>query len=136
MKKAIFYTMSSLAAIFIMSRFLSGLGLAGLEGVILLSVFIVLGMYLSQFVMGKMGQEGALWVFALINLVFVFISIYLGDAISDQIQLEDGGVFREHELFFFTTPEFTNLDQIVTILLASIVAVGVTSLTKWASDTE
>lgn len=134
MKKIVLYFISSLAAILTMDFFLNGIGLAGLEGVIIFSLFLLGGTLLAQSAAKKAGQEDNIGIFTLINLLILFITIYISDLVSNLVALEDGGALVKNELFFVSTPGRGNLDQIITVFLAALIAVGFNALINWASQ--
>ncbi len=130
MKKIVLFFLTSIASIWFIDALLSGFQFqGGALTVFLVDLFIIVGIYLAEWVASKAGKSGML-LFFILATILTFFSLYFATLALEDFNVGVGTLNRLN-LGIVKTPIIKGIDQILTLLLGSLIASIVGSLTKW-----
>lgn len=133
MKKIILYFITSISAIWFIDLLLSGFVFkGGSTTVFLVDLFIIAALYLTEWVISKVGKKSNI-IFFLIGTFLNFFSLYFASLFLPDFNVGSGSL-NTLKIGFLSTPVIKRMDQILTLLLGSVISMIVASLTKWATE--
>lgn len=132
MKKQLLYFLTSITSIWLIAQLLSGFKITGRAyEVLILGTFIVLGIYITEYILEKSGKTKD-WVFLLIATLVNFFIIYIANLLLTGINIVSGSL-QALDLQFLATPTISQIDVILTLLIAAFVTAFIAWLTKWST---
>ena len=134
MKKIILYFLTSISAIWFIDLLLSGfLFKGGTTTVFLVDIFILVAIYLTEWVASKAGKKSNMLIFFIIGTFLTFFSLYFASLFLEDFAVGSGSL-KSLEIGFLSTPIINSMDQILTLLLGSLIAMIIAIATKWATE--
>lgn len=133
MRKFVLFFLTSITSLWIVNLLLSGFQFGGgAATVFLVDLFVVLSIYLTEWVASKAGKSGML-VFILIGIFLTFFSYYFASLFLDKFDVV-GGSLESLKIGFLKTPTMKRMDQILSLLIGSIITMLIAATTKWAVE--
>lgn len=134
MKKIILYFLTSISAIWFIDLLLSGFVFAGgTTTVFLVDIFILVSIYLTEWVTTKVGKKSSMLIFFLFGTFLTFFSLYFASLFLEDFNVSSGSL-NTLKIGFLSTPIIKSMDQILTLLLGALFAMIIATTTKWAME--
>jgi hypothetical protein len=134
MRKIVLYFLTSISAIWFIDILLSGfIFKGGTTTVFLVDIFILVAIYLTEWLAGKVGKKSDKLIFAVIGTFLTFFSLYFASLFIEDFYVGSGSL-QELEIGFLSTPIIKGMDQILTLLLGSLIVILIALITKWSSE--
>ncbi|MBN2015248.1 hypothetical protein JW766_00235 [Candidatus Dojkabacteria bacterium] len=132
MKKLILYFLTSISAIWLVDLLVSGFTFnGGAITVFLVILFIVVGIYLAEWVITKAGKKSSMLLFFVIGLFITFFSLYFASLFLQDFNVGAGSL-QGLKIGFLSTPVIKGMDQILSLLIGSLIVMLVATVTRWA----
>lgn len=132
MKRLVLYFLTSISAIWFIDLLVSGFTFSGGPITTLLVVlFIVVGIYLTEWVADKAGKKSSMLIFFIIGLFITFFSLYFASLFLDNFTVGTGSL-QGLKIGFLSTPVIKGMDQILTLLIGSLIVMLIAITTRWA----
>lgn len=133
MKKYIIYFFTGIASIWLITQLLSGFRTEGKAyEVLLVSLFISFGVYLTEYILAKSGKDKVV-VFLILSTLINFFTLYISTLMLTGVNVVSGSL-KAFDLEVLSTPTISSVDLVLTLLIASFVTSLVASITRWAGQ--
>lgn len=128
MKKIILYLITSITSLWIIDTLLSGYNFAGSPITFLLvDLFVVMGIYLTDWVASKAGKRSTL-LFLIVGVLINFFSLYFASLFLGNFSVNAGS------LQWLKIGFLQKMDQILSLLIGSLITVAISMTTRWATS--
>jgi len=130
MKKTVLFFLTSITSIWFIDLVLSGFVFKG--GPItsfLIALFMIVGIFVSDWLAEKLGNKSITVIFIL-GILVNFFSLYLASQFIKDFSISAGS------LKWLNIDLIKSMDQILMLLIGSLVTTVVSTLTRWASNSD
>ncbi len=130
MKKYIIYFFTSISAIWFIDMLLSGyVFIGGSTTIFLIILFILVGIYLTEWVVNMSRKESNTFFFFLVGSLITFFSLYFASLFLSNFSIGSGSL-SSIKIGFLSTPVIKSMDQILSLVIGAIIATGITTLCR------
>lgn len=134
MKKLILYFLTSITSLWLIDLLLSGFRFkGGPTTVFLVSLFVLASIYLVEQIISKSVKKSGTILFIVFGMLLTFFALYVATLVIGDFSVAEGSL-QALELGIVDTPVIKSMDQILTMLLGSLITMLVAALTRWASS--
>lgn len=128
-KYAVFF-LTSIAAVWLINVLLTGIKISGNTTVFLIALLITAGVFLTDKLLEQMKKPNA-FIYIIIGTLVNFFILYVGTLFFEKKFTATGGALAALNFGEVNTPTLRGIDEVLTLLLAALVAMIVIQITKW-----
>jgi hypothetical protein len=124
MKKYVLFYLTGLTSIWLIDNLLSGVSIKGIGNSLILGLFVSLSIWFTEYIVKQLTQR-TMAIFVIVGIIISFFVMYLASLLLPGFNIAGGS------LRLFVT--IGGLDSILTLLISSLVIMGIAYLTNWAT---
>lgn len=127
------YFLTSITALWLVDLLLSGFVFReGPTTVLMVALFVLASIYLTEQIISRTVKKSTMLLFFVFGLFLTFFSFYIATLVLSDFNVVSGSL-SSLNLKITETPTITKMDQVLSLLLGSLITMIIAVLTRWAS---